>query len=433
MGKRFPKTLILTAKLVVAGGLLLYVLSQVHWHDYAVATNGREMRVYASRTAGDHETQLKVKQAGGGFRWLESSDFRPVSFRTARGEIAIVRDSRPDWSAPEQYLFQLPDGKRRWLSPPELLAGSGQFVQRGFLATLCSARPVLLIAALVCFALPQFILALRWWYLLRILEIDVSLWEGVRLTFLGLFFNYVVPGTVSGDLVKAYYVHKHTPRKAAVLVSVFVDRAVGLLQFAILPAMVIAVLSATAGWNDRLYVPAVVVAVVAALVAASLALLLSPGLRAALRLRKLLSRLPLQHHIAVIGQAAALYRRRAVALAKALGITFGGQVFFIAAIMLAGKSLGIPVAWYQYFLYVPLIYIIAAVPISPGGLGLAETFYVTFFTAVGAGASEMLALAVVARLVPMLYSLPGVVVAMRGPKLPARERMEAELAVPQAD
>jgi uncharacterized membrane protein YbhN (UPF0104 family) len=190
---------------------------------------------------------------------------------------------------------------------------------------------------------------------------------------------------------------------------------------------------ATIGWNERLYVPAAVVVVVLAAVTAGLSLLLSPGLRRALRLQGIISRLPLQHHIAVVGQAASLYRRRARALLKAIGITFSGQVFFIAAIMLAGMSLAIVVPWYQYFLYVPLIYIIAAVPISPGGLGLAETFYVTFLTPLGAAASEVLALAVVARLVPMIFSLPGVIVALKGARIPPPEQIQAELAVRPVD
>jgi len=170
------------------------------------------------------------------------------------------------------------------------------------------------------------------------------------------------------------------------------------------------------------------VVVVLVVVTVSLALLLSPGLRRALRLQKIASRLPFQRHVAVLSQAADLYRRRSTALLKALGMTFGGQAFFITAIMLVGFSLGLEVPWYYYFLYVPLIYIIAAVPISPGGLGLAETFYVTFFAPAGALPSEVLALAVVARLIPMIVSLPGLVVAMKGAKLPPAEEMAAALS-----
>ena len=67
----------------------------------------------------------------------------------------------------------------------------------------------------------------------------------------------------------------------------------------------------------------------------------------------------------------------------------------------------------------------------PGGLGVTETFYVTFFSSAagstGVAASQILALALVARLIPMLVSLPGLAVALTGPKLPKAAQMKAEL------
>jgi uncharacterized membrane protein YbhN (UPF0104 family) len=302
----------------------------------------------------------------------------------------------------------------------------------GFKTTVTSADRLLLAGSFVGFTIPIFILGARWWYLLRTLNIRVSVPETVRLTYLGLFFNYVIPGTVSGDLVKAYYMAKHSGRKAAVLVSVFTDRILGLLQFAVLPAAVMAgMLAADASALERLWMPAIVVGGVLLGTGASLALMLSRSLRRRLGVGGLLARLPtIGRHLTVADQAAELYRRRPSALLAALAMTFVGQMCFIVAIMLAGMSLGLAVPWYHYCLYIPLIYIIAAVPVSPGGLGVAEAFYVAFFVHSGAGVSEVqaLALALVARLIPMICSLPGLVVMLRGPSLPDREQMQAELA-----
>ena len=303
-----------------------------------------------------------------------------------------------------------------------------QVACRGFKTTVSSADPLLLAGAFVGFTIPILILAGRWWFLLRALDIRVSILEAVRLTYLGTFFNYVIPGTVSGDLVKAYYVARHSERKAAVLVSVFTDRILGLLQFAVLPAVVMAgMLAAGAPGLERLWMPAIVVGGVLVATCGSLALMLSRSLRRRLGLGGLVAKLPIRRHLAVAARAAELYRRRPFALLAALPITFVGQMCFIGAIMLAGMSLGLPVPWYHYYLYAPLIYIIAAVPISPGGLGVAEAFYVAFFDPSRAGVSEVLALALVARLIPMACSLPGLIVMLRGPSLPAAEEMQAEL------
>ncbi len=299
---------------------------------------------------------------------------------------------------------------------------------RGFRSTLTDADPPPLAAAVGCFAAAALLIAVRWWYLLRVLGIRLRLWESVRLTFLGYFFNQIVPGMISGDLVKAWYVFRHTERKPAALVSIFVDRIVGLLEFALLAAAVLLWLAASGRWDHRFQLPAAGVAVVLAAIAAGVAAVtISP-------LRRLLARTvafgPLKRPLAVAGQAVAMYRRRVGALARALGMTTVSQVIHVAGVLLIGRALGLPIEWYEYFLYVPLAYIIAAVPVSPGGLGVLEWCFVTFFAAGDASVSEAMALALLARLGPIIVSLPGLVVAVTGPKLPRPESIEAVFAEP---
>lgn len=313
-------------------------------------------------------------------------------------------------------------------------------LRRGFLTILSTANKPLLLGALACFLMPVLILSVRWWYLLRIQRIHIPLRESVRLTFLGTFFNYIVPGTVSGDLVKAWYVAKHTHRKAAALISIFVDRVVGLVEFAILPVIVMTIMFSAGAinaqnWHDRFRTPTIVVGVVLAGAAAALSVLLIPGLRRLLRLGELAHKIkPIREHLPVAAEAAEIYRSQIGSLVKALAVTLGGQAFFITGIMLTGLSMGLVgqseglVPWFQFFLYVPLIYIIAAVPITPGAAGVAEAFYLLFFKAFGLADTEILAMALVSRLLPMLVSLPGLFVYLTGTKMPKAADMQAEMA-----
>ena len=41
---------------------------------------------------------------------------------------------------------------------------------------------------------------------LRAIGVRLSFWNAHRLTFIGFFFNNVVPGATGGDVVKAVYV-----------------------------------------------------------------------------------------------------------------------------------------------------------------------------------------------------------------------------------
>lgn len=70
----------------------------------------------------------------------------------------------------------------------------------------------------------------RWRLLLRSCDYVVSYGRALQLQFMGFFFNTAMPGAVGGDLVKAVYVIKENPGKGktAAMLSVFVDRLVGL-------------------------------------------------------------------------------------------------------------------------------------------------------------------------------------------------------------
>ncbi len=76
------------------------------------------------------------------------------------------------------------------------------------------------------FTIGQIITALRWWLLLRSQSIFIGFWAAVRLYFLGWFYNNFMPGAVGGDLLRAWYVTKHTDKKFEAVLSVFVDRVV---------------------------------------------------------------------------------------------------------------------------------------------------------------------------------------------------------------
>jgi glycosyltransferase 2 family protein len=309
-------------------------------------------------------------------------------------------------------------------------------MREGFLSHLAQANWLLVAAAGVCFLVSLLITGVRWWYLLRIQGVFISLWEGIRLLFLGLFFNAVVPGTVGGDLVKAYYVAKHTPKKAACVVSVFVDRVLGLAELTFMGGVMIAIVLVL-GIQDfqSLRLASIVTVCVLAVLVVALAFLLSRRFRKLLGLQRFYAKLPIGQQIAAAGEAARLFRANVPALFKAIGMTFGAHVLFISAIAMAGHAVSVPAPWYAYFLYVPVIYIIGAIPVTPGGVGIIENFYRVFFAAYFAGMpagvteSRIFALAMLARFIPFLWGLPGVLVAVTGPKIPKPDDLQAELGL----
>lgn len=287
--------------------------------------------------------------------------------------------------------------------------------------------------AAICFPLSLLVVAYRFWFLLRVQNIRIGLWEAVRLTFLGQFFNIVVPGTVGGDLVKAWYVSRHTPRKAGVVMTILADRMVGMLELVLLAGgMLTFVLAAGIEPFQHLYKPMITEFVLATFTTVFLAIFLSPRLRRIPGLGWLYQRLAIAHHLEAAGKSIRIFRRRPGYLVWALAVTFVCHLFFLGGIALIGVALGAKVPGYLYFVYLPLIYILGALPITPGGVGWVENLYVEFFRG-AASPGVIVALAMLARILPVFWGLPGLVVAITGPGLPKTEQMQQELATAEKE
>lgn len=373
-----------TAKILLGVTLLALVFSQVHWNDYVVAKDGKEY-------------SLRGQVRG------------PQVFQVAAGW---------PWSREEKSLAA---------AQLEANPADGAIIRAGFASTVRKVAILPIILAVLAFPASMLIVAYRWKLLLAVQDVQIGLWEAIRLSFLGQFFNAVVPGVVGGDLVKAFYVAKHTPRKAAVVVSVIVDRVLGLIEMTLLSAAMVGLaLLLTDFTYKHLRVPLLALSAVTGLLVVAVLFLFSGAFRRLLHLQKFYQKFSFAHHISAMGEAAVVYEKRLGVMFLAILITLGAHITFVGGIALIGYSLGLPIPWYLFFVYVPLIYIIGAVPVTPGGVGLVEKFYLVFFAVGTVSPSSVLALALLARLIPFLWGLPGAVVYFTGPRVHKKE-LEAEL------
>jgi len=72
--------------------------------------------------------------------------------------------------------------------------------------------------------------AMRWWLLLRAIGLHVPVKRAVLLTWIGNFFNVTLPGAVSGDFVKGYYIIRSQEKegKTPAATTLLIDRFIGL-------------------------------------------------------------------------------------------------------------------------------------------------------------------------------------------------------------
>jgi hypothetical protein len=88
----------------------------------------------------------------------------------------------------------------------------------------------------------------------------------------------------------------------------------------------------------------------------------------------------------------------------------------------AALALGMEEKFLPYLVYVPLGFLVWAVPITFGGLGTMDVYYQKFFPLAGLGdVQQAFCLAMFVRLTQLIWSIPGVLVPLTGAHLPSKE------------
>lgn len=79
----------------------------------------------------------------------------------------------------------------------------------------------------------------RWYLLVRALDLPFTLRNAFRLGMVGTFYNTFLPGAIGGDIVKAVFIARgQAGRKAAAVATVVADRLIGLFGLLLFAAVV---------------------------------------------------------------------------------------------------------------------------------------------------------------------------------------------------
>ncbi|MEK7468189.1 MAG: lysylphosphatidylglycerol synthase transmembrane domain-containing protein [Planctomycetota bacterium] len=261
----------------------------------------------------------------------------------------------------------------------------------------------LLILGLVTELLPIFITTFRWQLLLRPVEIRLGFLRTLHFNYLGLFFNNFLIGLTGGDLMKAILIARGTDRRAAAVLTVFVDRLVGLVTLALIAGLAC---FARLGNRDFLVAAAIVWGFLASFALFCL-VYFNRRLRSAQWVRRLRRRLPGREILIELDDAGRAYRGQWGVLSGAFALSVFGHAASIGGAFILARSLGSTVSLVDVLIYFPVVMMIASVPISIGTWGVGEAAFVGFFRKVGMPDATAVGLSLLVRLSQALWTLPG--------------------------
>lgn len=284
------------------------------------------------------------------------------------------------------------------------------------------------LAAILLFAPVPFMAAQRLVWMLAIQDVRLTFWRSVQFTFAGNFFNFALPGTTGGDLIKAFYIAQLTHRKTEAVTTVFLDRVIGLLGLMILASVMFLFSRSAVPWDRELYawIATGLGLVWAGLIAGSL-VVFSGRLRRAFGLSTLAARLPAGEQFLRVGRATVAMRQHIPLVLLCLANTVALQLLVVISAYVMSLALSMTGGFVLYFICVPIGFLIAAIPISPPqAFGVMEVAYIQFFAASGLNtSSQAFAFALAVRVIQLIWALPGVLVPLLGAHLPRKEELES--------
>ncbi|MFA9477723.1 lysylphosphatidylglycerol synthase transmembrane domain-containing protein [Phycisphaerales bacterium AB-hyl4] len=347
----------------------------------------------------------------------------PDGSTLAAAERVRLIDGEPG-RAGDRVVVQLPSelGAGETMSlDAERVGGGPADVQyeRGVVSTLAGARWSLVVAGVLLVGTLPFLQTARWLMLLRSQGLDPGMTKAFRLTLVGQFFNFCMPGMTGGDLVKAYYAAKGSGRRGAAVMSVVFDRVAGLLSIILLAGLVGLLLL-----DDPMVrsLTLVVWLVMLALVVFAMGYF-SQRFRRWVGIDWLQRRLGEGSVLTRIDQAALAYRSQPGAVLGAVMVSLPAHLAQMLATALAGWALGIDLSLGVLLVVLPIVYFVGSLPITYQGLGVMEGVAFALLLGLpaaggeaGAGATvnQIVGMLLLGRLYLLVYGLLGSVYVLRG-------------------
>ena len=218
----------------------------------------------------------------------------------------------------------------------------------------------------------------RWMILLRVQDISITFWRALRIMLSGMFFNLFLLGSTGGDVIKIFFIMREAPdKKAGALLSVFIDRVVGVLALATVSAVVI-----LARWSELWSSARMGVLTVALILGGSLGFIAAAWLVDRLNLTsKLPHWLPMHAKITEAAAAFSQYAKAGGAVGQAFLLSIPAHLMVFSTFYFAARAFSAGLSLIGVFCVMPVVSTVTALPISLGGAGVREGLFITLLGA----------------------------------------------------
>ena len=282
------------------------------------------------------------------------------------------------------------------------------------LPLVLGVHPLALIGLVAIYSADRMLMALKWHQLLHVLDTRLKRLAAIRVYYESTFVGFAMPlGGLGPDIVRYVRLKRHGIPSHVTLVSILMERYIGLVATLVLVVVGFAALAVIAP-EPALARFARITAALGVVGVLGAVLLLIPAVRRTIGRILAKSRrieAALREHIA----AAGTYAARGGVLAVNLALSLLEQTTPIWTYWVGSRALGTPLPLAVCIAVAPVVIVVTRLPISYGGLGLREGSAAALLVALGYDYSESLVLLMLLFVAFFVSLLPGAVILKRSP------------------
>jgi uncharacterized protein (TIRG00374 family) len=265
----------------------------------------------------------------------------------------------------------------------------------------------LILLLIICW-MGQFICAERWRIFAVSLQMYGSYRSFVQMYFVGMFFNIGLPSLVGGDVVKAFIVSRKSGRPMQIgLASVLQDRAAGLISLLVYGSL--AIIINPVSWKG--FSLQTVYLFCWAAVAIALWLVGRGGELLGSRIlpRNRASLQGMLNALSEFHKALGLSRLKRGAVLRIILYSFVNSCLILLVFQQVTVAAGHPVDIIVFFALFPLITLATMLPVTLGGLGVREWFYVEALSLIGIPREQALIVSLATSALLLLCNFAGII------------------------
>lgn len=263
----------------------------------------------------------------------------------------------------------------------------------------------------------------RWNILLKVQKVYLGMWNLIQLSLIGVFSNLAIPGAVGGDLVKmAFLSQKEKGKKPEAIMTIILDRSLGLLGLFLVASIVVLFYFQDLMHLDQKYRFIRIAAFTIGL--GSLAGILGIFLieiRHRLVKYTIVAKMvqygetklpkPVVFTITRLTNALELYRKHRRAIFVSILISVLIHSCYAFNVFLVSRSIGANEPGFSGFLLaVPVANAIAAIPVTPGGIGTRDATIAAYLNSMGTSPEMAGVIPFIITLIILIWGLIGGIV-----------------------